>query len=304
MNRIFVLACASILLPLQDQTARADPTIDAEGTAYPATISGTGDTVLLVHGMFADNRAWLGLEEAIARGHRFVAYTQRGFGTGGWQDATYSRDRHTEDLAAILEGLDAPADLVGWSYGGAIVLGAAADVPDRVRRVVVYEPFVPELLGGTRRPMRRRKPSGACGDPPTLPSRPATTRRRCARRSKQRTAFLRAASTPGSRRPDDAAGERAHRRAAVERAAADGACLRRTRHAACPDPDHRRRRDAPRLHRDGKGGRGLHPGAETTVIDGAAHEPHWRPGRPWPSGCSASSTPAEPLVGNSSDASP
>ena len=105
--------------------------------------------MLLVHGMFADNRAWLGLEEAIARGHRFVAYTQRGFGTGGWQDATYSRDRHTEDLVAILEGLDAPADLVGWSYGGAIVLGAAAEVPDRVRRVVVYEPFVPELLGGT-----------------------------------------------------------------------------------------------------------------------------------------------------------
>ena len=105
--------------------------------------------MLLVHGMFADRRAWSGLEEAIARGHRFVAYTQRGFGTGAWQGATYSRDRHTADLVAILEGLDAPADLVGWSYGGAIALRAAAELPDRVRRVVLYEPFVPELLGGS-----------------------------------------------------------------------------------------------------------------------------------------------------------
>jgi len=149
MNRIVVLAFASILLPLQGQVARADPTIDAEGTTYPAIIAGAGDTVLLVHGMFSDRRAWSGLEEAIARGHRFVAYTQRGFGPDSWQDATFSRDRHTDDLVAILEALDAPADLVGWSYGGAIVLGAAAEVPDRVRRVVVYEPFVPELLGGT-----------------------------------------------------------------------------------------------------------------------------------------------------------
>ena len=105
--------------------------------------------MLLVHGLFADDRAWAGVEDAIAKDHRFVAYTQRGFGAGAWEDPTFSRDRHTADLVSILRSLDAPVDLVGWSYGGPIVLRAAATVPDRVRSVVVYEPYVPEMLGGT-----------------------------------------------------------------------------------------------------------------------------------------------------------
>lgn len=132
--------------------AFADATsIEAAGTTFPAIVAGEGAPVVFVHGMLADDRAWAGLADATAAsGHRFVAYTQRGFGPGSSADDPFSRDRHIEDLVAILKTLDAPADLVAWSYGGAVALGAAAEAPDRVRRVVLYEPYVPELIiGGT-----------------------------------------------------------------------------------------------------------------------------------------------------------
>ena len=144
------LACA-VLLPATLLPALADgigaSAIEAAGTSYPAIVAGEGPPVVFVHGMLGDNRVWAGLAEATAaHGHRFVAYTQRGFGPGSRADEPFSRDRLTDDLLAILAAAGEPADLVGWSYAGPIVLRAAARAPDRVRRVVLFEPYVPELI--------------------------------------------------------------------------------------------------------------------------------------------------------------
>lgn len=123
--------------------------IEAADTSFPALISGSGEPVIFVHGLFVDDRAWSKFEPAVAKDHLFIAYTQRGFGAATWQDATFTRDQHTKDLIAVLRAIEKPANLVGWSYGGPIVLRAAAEVPDKVRRIVLYEPYVPEMLGGT-----------------------------------------------------------------------------------------------------------------------------------------------------------
>lgn len=125
--------------------------IEAGGGSFPAIIAGDGPPVVFVHGMLADARAWAGLAEATAAdGHRFVAYTQHGFGPGSTPDVEFTRDRHVADLVAILEATDGPADgpadLVAWSYGGAVALGAALAAPDRVKRIVLYEPYLPELI--------------------------------------------------------------------------------------------------------------------------------------------------------------
>ncbi len=136
---------ASALPALAGETA-----IEAGGTSYPAIVAGEGSPVVFVHGMLGDSRAWRGVEEAtVGAGHRFVAYDQRGFGTSAWPEASFSRDRHTADLGDILATLGEPVDLVGWSYSGPILLRVAAEKPDQVRRVVLFEPFVPEMLGGT-----------------------------------------------------------------------------------------------------------------------------------------------------------
>jgi pimeloyl-ACP methyl ester carboxylesterase len=137
------------IVPLEVRAADPEPaTIEAAGLTFPALVAGAGAPVVFVHGSFSDRRVWEGVAPEVAENHRFIAYDQRGFGTGAWPASPYSRDAHTADLIAILKTLGEPANLVGWSYSGPIVLRAAAEVPELVRSVVVYEPTMPEMLSG------------------------------------------------------------------------------------------------------------------------------------------------------------
>jgi len=150
--RALVLAASlsmSLALPAVADGVGVD-SVEAAGTTYPAIVVGSGPPVIFVHGMFGDGRVWAGLANAAsAAGHRAIAYDQRGFGPGSVSDPAATRDRHTADLLAILQAVGEPADLVGWSYSGPIVLRAAAEAPERVRRIVLFDPYVPEMLGGT-----------------------------------------------------------------------------------------------------------------------------------------------------------
>ncbi len=112
--------------------------------------AGEGEPVLFVHGAVGDYRKWDGLWEDVAAGHRFIAYTQRWFGTTAWpEDKPYARDVQDDDLVAILQALGEPVHLVGLSNGGPVVLRAALRVPDLVQSVVVYEPTLLDVLFGT-----------------------------------------------------------------------------------------------------------------------------------------------------------
>jgi pimeloyl-ACP methyl ester carboxylesterase len=48
---------------------------------------GQGAPVVFVHGAFSDHRAWEGQREAVAQRHRYIALTQRYFGTAPWPDS-------------------------------------------------------------------------------------------------------------------------------------------------------------------------------------------------------------------------
>ena len=147
--------CVAAATAFQWASAAEAPTpqmLEAAGAEFPIVTAGEGEPVLFVHGSFADYRVWDGLRDAVARDHRFVAYTQRWFGTTDWPedaDKAYSRDVHTADLIAILKARGEPTNLVGWSYSGPMVLRAAIAVPELVRSLVIYEPTVPEILSGT-----------------------------------------------------------------------------------------------------------------------------------------------------------
>lgn len=141
---------ASLALGLPQFGAAEEPRhIEAASTQFPYAEAGEGETVLFVHGAFSDHRIWEPLRAPVAEQHRFIAYTQRGFGTGEWPDEPgYARDVHEDDLLAVLDALGGPVHLVGWSYGGPIVLQAALDRSELVRSVVIFEPFFPELVAG------------------------------------------------------------------------------------------------------------------------------------------------------------
>jgi pimeloyl-ACP methyl ester carboxylesterase len=69
--------------------------------------------------------------------------TQRYFGATAWNDAgeNFSIQNHANDLGAFIHGLGlGPVSLVGWSYGGAACLAMAAQNPDLVKRMFLYEP--------------------------------------------------------------------------------------------------------------------------------------------------------------------
>ena len=106
---------------------------------------GQGAPVVFVHGATLDYRAWEGQREAVSERYRYIALTQRYFGTSAWLDGgeKYSLTTHAADLAAFIRNLTGgPTHIVGWSYGGAIVLTLAVQHPELVKSLFVFEPGI------------------------------------------------------------------------------------------------------------------------------------------------------------------
>ncbi len=110
---------------------------------------GRGAPVVCVHGAFADHRNWEPQRAPIARGHRFIAYSQRYFGPEPWPDAgeRYSQQTHEADLVGLIRALDAgPVYVIARSYGATVALSAALRHPELVRALLVQEPQIKSLV--------------------------------------------------------------------------------------------------------------------------------------------------------------
>jgi pimeloyl-ACP methyl ester carboxylesterase len=113
------------------------------GVDFPYLDQGHGVPVVFVHGAPGDHRSFEGQREAVAERYRFIAPTQRYFGTGPWPDdgAKFSMATHADDLAAFLRQIGGgPAHVVGWSYGGAIAIVLAVHHPEWIKSLFVFEP--------------------------------------------------------------------------------------------------------------------------------------------------------------------
>lgn len=110
---------------------------------------GAGAPVVFVHGSFSDLRFWEPQRQAIAQQYRFIALTQRYFGTTPWPDdgKHYADTTHAADLAAFLRQVNAgPVHLVGISYGGVVATLVALEHPDLLRTLATLEPGLGSLL--------------------------------------------------------------------------------------------------------------------------------------------------------------
>jgi pimeloyl-ACP methyl ester carboxylesterase len=128
---------------------------EVNGVCLPYVEQGSGQLVVLVHGALSDLRVWepvrdeIAKRDEIATKYRFIAYTQRYFGTLAWKDdgRKLSAATHADDLAELIAVLDAgPAHLIGMSYGGLVAATAAAKDPVLVRSLTLYEPALVCLL--------------------------------------------------------------------------------------------------------------------------------------------------------------
>jgi pimeloyl-ACP methyl ester carboxylesterase len=145
------LAAVIVAGTLVGQRAGAPPprSLKANGTDLSFVEHGKGAPVVFVHGAVADLRFWEPQRAAIAKRHRFVAYTMRYHGTAAWPDGgkQYTTDVHAADLAAFITALNAgPVHLVGLSYGGLIATLVATRNPSLVSTLTLAEPALFSLL--------------------------------------------------------------------------------------------------------------------------------------------------------------
>lgn len=120
--------------------------VSADGTPVSYDEYGSGPPLVLVHGALSDHDSnWEFVHERLAARFSVRAIARRGRG------ATPATTGHTledeaRDVAAVIASLDEPVFLLGHSYGAQTALAAAALVPQRVRKLVLYEPPSPSLV--------------------------------------------------------------------------------------------------------------------------------------------------------------
>ena len=107
---------------------------------------GEGPPLVLVHGSFSNHVSnWELVKPLLENMFTVYAVARRGRGE---TDATEGHSVVDEgaDVVAVLAAIGEPAFLLGHSYGGQVVLAAAALAPERLRKVVLYEPPWPSAL--------------------------------------------------------------------------------------------------------------------------------------------------------------
>jgi pimeloyl-ACP methyl ester carboxylesterase len=107
---------------------------------------GSGPSLALVHGSFTDHTTnWELVSPLLAK--RFTIYAIARRGRGETETTVgHSVEDESRDVAAVIETLGEPVFLLGHSYGAQVALAAAAMVPDRVRKLVLYEPPWPDIV--------------------------------------------------------------------------------------------------------------------------------------------------------------
>lgn len=118
----------------------------SNGTVISYDKDGSGPPLVLVHGGFSDHRTnWEFIQPTLRDRFTTYAIARRGRGE---TDATVGHTIQDEanDVAALIRTIGRPVFLLGHSYGGQCALAAALIVPERIRKLVVYEAPWPTTL--------------------------------------------------------------------------------------------------------------------------------------------------------------
>ncbi len=122
--------------------------VDVNGVTLSFVEKGSGQPVILIHGVPTDYRAWAAQMDALSNSFRTLSYSRRCAYPNLNKDYEHSTiENNAEDLFQFLTAKDAsPAHLIGHSYGGFTALYFAYKNPTLVRSLVLVEPYVPSLI--------------------------------------------------------------------------------------------------------------------------------------------------------------
>jgi len=108
------------------------------GGAIAYTTAGTGEPLLLVHGLGGTRRSWRHVISALAATHTVIAPDLPGHGESDPPAGDYSLGAHAAALLVLLVGQGhARASIAGHSLGGGIALQFAYQFPDRTNRILL-----------------------------------------------------------------------------------------------------------------------------------------------------------------------
>ena len=145
-----VLLLATLSFPLQSQEPDGGvQAVLANGSRFAYVESGSGRPVILVHGALGDYRSWNSVMAAGGALPHLIAYSRRYHAPNPWRpdDPPAGYETSAADLAAIIRALrlDRPI-LVGYSWGGGVVLQVALRYPDLVGGLVLADPVADSMI--------------------------------------------------------------------------------------------------------------------------------------------------------------
>ncbi len=100
--------------------------------------AGTGDTVILIHGLAGSSRTWSAVTPALSRTHDVLAPDLLGHGESAKPMGDYSLGAFASGLRDLMDALDIErATIVGQSFGGGVAMQLAYQHPERCERLVL-----------------------------------------------------------------------------------------------------------------------------------------------------------------------
>ena len=114
------------------------PMIGVNGVDLYYETYGTGDPVLLVHGLGSSTQDWHPQVPELSKAFQVIAFDVRGHGRSAKPKQRCTVKLFADDTAALIRALGiAPAHVIGISMGGMIAFQLAVDAPDLVRSLVI-----------------------------------------------------------------------------------------------------------------------------------------------------------------------
>jgi pimeloyl-ACP methyl ester carboxylesterase len=113
----------------------APPTIRLQRTS-----SGAGSVLLLLHGVTRCGADWEPLLPALAAHWKVIAFDQRGHGTSPRAGSYLVTDYVADVVRFVQEETADPVVIFGHSLGAMVAAVVAAELPDRVRGIILEDP--------------------------------------------------------------------------------------------------------------------------------------------------------------------
>ena len=148
----YVLTIAWIVLLMAGTASRSSATQNPkstlnvkanDGTSLAVECTGSGPTLLIVHGGTGDHRRWVPLFPLFASHFTVCGMDRRGHGESE-AGTDYSLKKEFEDVAAVVNALPGSVFVLGHSLGGVCALEAAF-LTKKIAKLVLYEPPLQDL---------------------------------------------------------------------------------------------------------------------------------------------------------------